>query len=51
MRLTASPYRARILYMLANFVNDAARNNKLFRPGQIYGGPHGLAYPELAARG
>ena len=29
MRSTESPYRARILYLMANFVNDAARSNKL----------------------
>jgi hypothetical protein len=32
LRTTASPYRARILYLMANFVNDAARANKLFTP-------------------
>jgi hypothetical protein len=29
LRTTESPYRARILYLMANFVNDAARANKL----------------------
>jgi hypothetical protein len=32
LRRTASPYRARVLYLMANFVNDAARSNKLFHP-------------------
>jgi hypothetical protein len=30
LRSTASPYQARILYLMASFVNDAARANKLF---------------------
>jgi hypothetical protein len=30
MRGTDSPYQARILYLMASFVNDAARANKLF---------------------
>ena len=29
LRSTANPYQARILYLMANFVNDAARANKL----------------------
>jgi hypothetical protein len=29
MRTSESPYRARVLYLMANFVNDAARSNKL----------------------
>jgi hypothetical protein len=29
LRSTASPYRARVLYLMANFVNDSARANKL----------------------
>jgi hypothetical protein len=29
LRSTASPYRARILYLMASFINDAARANKL----------------------
>src|SRR5262249_16506128 len=29
LRRTASPYQARILYLMANFVNDSARSNKL----------------------
>src|SRR5262249_54999339 len=29
LRTTESPYRARVLYLMANFVNDAARANKL----------------------
>jgi hypothetical protein len=29
LRTAASPYKARILYLMANFVNDAARSNKL----------------------
>jgi len=32
LRTTASPYRARVLYLMANFVNDAARSNKLVTP-------------------
>jgi hypothetical protein len=32
LRSTASPYRARILYLMANFVNDSARANKLTVP-------------------
>jgi hypothetical protein len=30
LRTTDSPYQARVLYLMANFVNDAARSNKLF---------------------
>jgi len=30
LRGTDNPYQARILYLMANFVNDAARSNKLF---------------------
>ena len=30
MRATASPYQARVLYLMAAFVNDVARANKLF---------------------
>jgi len=30
MRRSESPYRARLLYLMANFVNDVARSNKLF---------------------
>jgi hypothetical protein len=30
MRTSDSPYQPRILYLMANFVNDAARSNKLF---------------------
>lgn len=30
MRTSDNPYQARVLYLMANFVNDAARNNKLF---------------------
>src|SRR5204862_301714 len=29
MRRTQSPYQARVLYLMANFVNDVARSNKL----------------------
>ncbi|MGE0221662.1 MAG: hypothetical protein AB7F35_09130 [Acetobacteraceae bacterium] len=29
LRSSPSPYKARILYLMANFVNDAARSNKL----------------------
>lgn len=32
LRTTASPYRARVLYLMANFVNDAARANRLATP-------------------
>jgi hypothetical protein len=31
LRSTESPYRARVLYLMASFVNDVARANKLFR--------------------
>jgi hypothetical protein len=31
MRQSASPYRPRILYLMAHFVNDSARANKLVR--------------------
>jgi hypothetical protein len=31
LRTTASPYRARVLYLMANFINDAARSDKLVR--------------------
>ncbi|PYM93188.1 MAG: hypothetical protein DME04_12670 [Candidatus Rokuibacteriota bacterium] len=30
MRRTHSPYQTRVLYLMANFVNDVARSNKLF---------------------
>ncbi len=30
LRNTASPYRARILYLMASFVNDSAHENKLY---------------------
>jgi hypothetical protein len=32
LRSTASPYRARVLYLMANFVNDSARANRLTVP-------------------
>ena len=32
LRSTASPYQARVLYLMANFINDAARANRLFSP-------------------
>ncbi|MGH7389632.1 MAG: hypothetical protein ACREM3_09270 [Candidatus Rokuibacteriota bacterium] len=32
LRTTDSPYRARVLYLMANFVNDAARANTLATP-------------------
>jgi hypothetical protein len=35
LRSTASPYQARVLYLMANFINDAARANKLFAPVPI----------------
>jgi len=31
MRGSDNPYQARILYLMANFVNDSARSNKLFK--------------------
>jgi hypothetical protein len=40
MRGTDSPYQARVLYLMANFINDAARANKLFtsvREGECAG--------------
>jgi hypothetical protein len=30
MRTSQSPYQARVLYLMANFVNDVARSNKLY---------------------
>src|SRR5262245_49888907 len=32
LRTTTSPYQARVLYLMAHFVNDAARSNKLATP-------------------
>jgi hypothetical protein len=32
LRTSTSPYQPRILYLMANFVNDAGRANKLFTP-------------------
>ncbi len=32
LRTTDNPYQARVLYLMANFVNDSARSNKLFKP-------------------
>lgn len=32
LRSSASPYRPRILYLMANFINDAAKANKLHAP-------------------
>jgi hypothetical protein len=32
LRRTQSPYQARVLYLMANFVNDSARSNKLTTP-------------------
>jgi hypothetical protein len=32
LRATESPYRARVLYLMAHFVNDSARSNKLTTP-------------------
>jgi len=32
MRTSESPYQPRVLYLMANFVNDAARANKWFKP-------------------
>jgi hypothetical protein len=40
LRTTRSPYQARILYLMANFVNDSARANKLATPvldGEVAG--------------
>lgn len=31
LRRTPSPYQPRLLYLMANFVNDSARSNKLFQ--------------------
>ena len=31
LRRTESPYQPRLLYLMANFVNDSARSNQLFR--------------------
>jgi hypothetical protein len=35
LRSTSSPYQARVLYLMANFINDAARANKLFAPVSV----------------
>jgi hypothetical protein len=35
LRSSASPWRPRVLYLMANFINDAARANKLFAPVPI----------------
>jgi hypothetical protein len=35
LRSTTSPYQARILYLIANFINDVARANKLASPVPI----------------
>ena len=32
LRTSENPYKARIVYLMANFVNDAARTNGLFEP-------------------
>jgi hypothetical protein len=32
MRTSDNPYQARILYLMANFINDVAHENKLFSP-------------------
>ena len=32
LRSTTSPYQARVLFLMANFINDAARANKLYWP-------------------
>ncbi|MBI3515867.1 MAG: hypothetical protein HY060_17680, partial [Proteobacteria bacterium] len=32
LRTSDNPYQARVLYLMANFVNDVARNNKLAAP-------------------
>src|SRR6267378_4074586 len=32
MRTSESPYQSRVLYLMANFVNDVARSNKLVTP-------------------
>ena len=42
LRRTSSPYQARILYLMANFINDVAHENKLYAP---------LAAPEYDAGG
>ena len=32
LRTSDSPYQARILYLMANFINDVAHENKLYAP-------------------
>jgi hypothetical protein len=32
LRTSGNPYQARILYLMANFINDVAHENKLYRP-------------------
>jgi hypothetical protein len=32
LRTSANPYQARILYLMANFINDVAHENKLYHP-------------------
>jgi hypothetical protein len=41
MRTSDSPYKPRILYLMANFVNDAARSNQLFEAPAEAGGYDG----------
>jgi citrate synthase len=41
---------SRVAGYLAHWL-EQRRDNKLFRPGQVYTGSHGLSYPELGARG
>ena len=41
MRTSDNPYKARILYLMANFVNDAARSNQLFEAPAEAGGYDG----------
>lgn len=41
MRSSDNPYKARILYLMANFVNDAARSNQLFEAPAETGGYDG----------
>jgi hypothetical protein len=38
MRRSNSPYQARVLYLMANFVNDVAHENKLYSPLPVEAG-------------
>ena len=53
LRTSDSPYRPRVLYLMANFVNDAARANRLFtsvREGECAGVDVGARSPEALLR-